>query len=245
MNIGPYRFSPPWWGVLLFAVGAAIFCALGSWQIERAHYKQRLLMAQQSARAAAPAVIEDARDAAALGYGREYYAGGRFDRDHQILLTDQTHASQVGYRVWTALQLDDGTRLMVDRGWIPRAGADAALPNPAVPEARVRVRGVWQRLPEPALNWGAHSACDGQTNWPRALSYPTIEGVRCQYDAPVLDGLLLLDPKAPNGFVRDWEDEKDTVGLHPFGHYAYASQWFLMALVAGVIFIVVNLQRRD
>jgi len=67
--------------------------------------------------------------------------------------------------------------------------------------------------------------------------------VRCQYAAPVVNGLLLLDEKDSNGFVRDWDE--DLVGLSPFGHYGYASQWFLMAVVAGIIFLVVNTRRRD
>ena len=243
MDFGPYRFSPPWWGVLLFCLGAVIFSALGTWQIERAHYKQRLVTAQQSARAAPPAAIETRDDDDALVYGQKYYASGRFDPDQQILLADQTYASQVGYRVWTALRLDGGTRVMVDRGWIERSNAHTDVPDPPVPGGRVTVQGTWHRLPSPALNWGAASAC-GKTGWPRVLSYPEIDDVRCQYDGPVLNGLLLLDPEAPDGFVRDWADEKDTVGLRPFGHYAYASQWFLMAVVAGIIFVVVNLRRR-
>ena len=243
MNIGPYRFSPPWWGVLLFGVGALVFCSLGIWQIERAHYKARLLAAQTSAEAAAPADIVTLGDEAPV-QGRTYYASGVFEADRQILLADQVHASQVGYRVWTPLRLDNGTRLLVDRGWVARSPADAGLPNPSAPSQRVRIEGVWHPLPAPALNWGGAQACD-KTGWPRVLSYPKIADVRCQYDdGRVLDGLLLLDPKAPYGFVRDWADEKDRVGLRPFGHYAYASQWFLMALVAGVIFVVVNLRRR-
>ncbi|MES1939355.1 surfeit locus 1 [Salinisphaera sp. T5B8] len=239
MDIGPYRFSPPWWGVLLFALGATIFCALGVWQIERAHYKQRLLEAQQAAQAAAPVAITGQDQA--LVYGRTYDAAGVYDADRQILLADQTHASQVGYHVWTALRLNDGKRVLVDRGWIARS--DSGLPDPAVPAARVQIRGIWQPLPAPALDWGRTSACEGQ-GWPRVLSYPTIEALRCQYDPALLDGVLLLDASAPGGFVRDWSEETDTVGLRPFGHYAYASQWFLMALVAGVILVVVNLRRR-
>ena len=250
MNLGRFRFSPPWWGVLLFAIGATIFCALGGWQIERAHYKERLVAAEDAAQAAGTQTMQpqgtaargDAR-VAALVEGREYIATGYFDTRHQILLADQVRGTQAGYHVWTPLVLDNGLRVMVDRGWVARSPRGEALPNPPAESEAVRIKGFWSGFPQPALQWSAASAFDAQS-WPRALSYHDVAGVRCQYDAPVLDGLLLLDPQDPNGFVREWDEDRDRIGLRPFGHYAYASQWFLMAVVAGVILVVVNLRRR-
>jgi len=249
MNLGPYRFSPPWWGVLLFCMGAAIFCSLGVWQFERAHYKAERVASQQAARQAGVQAMQPQQAAssgdtrvAGLVYGREYFVAGHFDASEQILLSDQLRGPQTGYRVWTPLVLDSGVRVMVDRGWVPRPPSGEPLSNPDAPQSRVRIKGFWRGFPQPALQWGT-SSCDDK-HWPRALSFPDAATVRCQYGAPVLNGLLLMDPKAPHGFVREWAEDKDSVGLRPFGHYAYASQWFLMAFVAGVIFVVVNLSRR-
>lgn len=250
MNLGRYRFSPPWWGVLLFCVGAAIFCSLGAWQLERAHTKEALVAAEQAARAAGPQPMQPPRaaigaDAADSGlvHGRTYNARGHYDAARQILLADQLRGTRSGYRVWTPLVLDNGVRVMVDRGWIARPAGNESLPDLAAPTGTVEISGYWRSFPQPALAWGGASACDASA-WPRVLSYPGTATVRCQYDAPVADGLLLLDAQAPGGFIREWADDKDSVGLRPFGHYAYASQWFLMAVVAGVILVVVNLRRR-
>ena len=250
MNLGRYRFSPPWWGVLLFCVGAAIFCALGVWQVERAHYKEGLVAARQAARQAGRAPMQpqgapaegNAR-VADLVHGREYAATGRYEPGRQILLADQLRGARTGYRVWTPLRLDNGIRVMVDRGWIEKPAAGEPLPDPPAPTTPVQVTGFWRSFVQPALQWGGTVDCTDR-DWPRVLSYPDAAAVRCQYGAPVVDGLLLLDPQAPDGFVREWEDDRDTVGLRPFGHYAYASQWFLMAVVAGIILVVVNLRRR-
>lgn len=250
MNLGRYRFSPPWWGVALFIAGVTVFGALGVWQIERAHYKEALLTQQQVSRQAGTQSMNPAHAAASgntrsadLDYGRDYRVTGRFEPAHQSLLGDQMHGPRSGYRVWTPLLLDNGIRVMVDRGWVPRSGADPALPDPAAPRGRVQVEGFWSAFPQPPLAWGNAANCDADS-WPRVLSYPDAAAVRCQYAAPTLNGILLLDPQSPYGFVREWEDAKDTVGLSPFAHYAYASQWFLMAFVAGVIVVVVNLRRR-
>lgn len=250
MNLGHYRFSPPWWGLALFVAGAMVFSALGLWQIERAHYKERLSAEQQAShRAGTQSMSPD--HAAASGsrrnadrvYGRDYRVSGHFEPDRQILLSDQLHGPRIGYRVWTPLVLDNGIRVMVDRGWIPRSAPGQARPDPPAPRERVQIEGFWVRFPQPALAWGTSADC-GAGSWPRLLSYPDAATVRCQYATPLLNGLLLLNPNNAHGFVREWDDEKDVVGLSPFAHYAYASQWFLMALVAGVIVIVVNLRRR-
>ena len=246
MQIGSYRFAPPWWGVVLALVGVLILSTLGMWQIERAHYKEGLVAAHAKAQAAGPQTLHvtpaDVHAGRGPHRGYRYIVTGHYDAAHQLLLANQVHGTQTGYRVWTPLVLDSGVRVMVDRGWVA-APVDrrAARPDPAAPGGQVRVRGYWQGFPQPGLRFGADRQCD-HSGWPRALNYPSTASVRCQYRAPVVDGLLLLDPKAPGGFVRDWDE--DPIGLRPWAHYVYASQWFLMALIAVVILVIVNTRRR-
>ncbi|AWN14621.1 SURF1 family protein [Salinisphaera sp. LB1] len=246
MNIGSFRFAPPWWGVAITVVGMAILSALGVWQIERAHYKERLVAEHAAARRAGPQHLR--LDAAAVDSGRgprhgyRYIVSGHYDAAHQLLLSDQVQGTRSGYRVWTPLVLDSGVRVMVDRGWVPKTGdRSAPKPNPQAPAGRVTVRGYWQGFPQPGLRLGHDRQCS-LTGWPRALNYPPAATVRCQYGAPVANGLLLLNPKAPGGFLRDWDE--DAIGLRPWAHYVYASQWFLMAVIALIILVVVNTRRR-
>ncbi|RJS94332.1 SURF1 family protein [Salinisphaera sp. Q1T1-3] len=247
MRLGRYRFSPPWWGIAITALGVVILCLLGNWQIDRAHQKERLQAAQSRARAAGPQPMDltrvSARDSQspALKYGYRYIAHGRYDPHHQVLLADQVDGTRNGYRVWTPLVLDSGVRVMVDRGWIAKSpDPKAEPPNPGAPQGLQTVHGFWRTFPRPGLRFGNNAICD-KSGWPRVLSYPSTATVRCQYGAPIADGLLLLSPEAPGGFKRDWD--VDNVGLSPFAHYAYASQWFLMALVAIGLFVWTNLRR--
>ena len=246
MNIGPFRFAPPWWGILITIAGMAILSALGVWQIERAHYKERLVAAHAAARRAGPQQLRLSAADVAAGrgprHGYRYIVRGHYDAAHQLLLSNQVEGTQTGYRVWTPLVLDSGVRIMVDRGWVPKTGdRNAPKPNPDAPAGQVTVRGYWQRFPQPGLRFGDDRQCD-IAGWPRALNYPAAATVRCQYRAPVANGLLLLNPKAPGGFKRDWDE--DAIGLRPWAHYVYASQWFLMAAIAVVILVVVNTRRR-
>jgi surfeit locus 1 family protein len=69
--------------------------------------------------------------------------------------------------------------------------------------------------------------------------YPTPPEVECLLKRPFVGGLLLLDPEAPGGYVREWTD----FGFPPQRHYGYAVQWFALAIAALVVFVVVNRKR--
>ena len=250
MTVGPYRFSPPWWGTGVFVLVAALLCSLGVWQIERAQMKKQLVAAQNIARTAAPQPMRLPRAAASgmardprLYYGRHYIVAGRVDGKRQILLDNQSNGTQIGYRVWTPVILDSGVRVIVDRGWIPLADQSRKqVPDPRAPSGRVTMTGLWRSFPQPGLRFGESASCDA-ASWPRRLNYPDAATVRCQYPGATANGLLLLNPEDAHGFVRDWQ--LNLTGISPFHHYAYASQWFLMAFVCGVIFVVVNSKRRE
>jgi cytochrome oxidase assembly protein ShyY1 len=52
--------------------------------------------------------------------------------------------------------------------------------------------------------------------------------------------IVLLDPGATDGYVRDWRPP----GLPPARHWAYAIQWWLFAVTLVVIWIVATVRRR-
>lgn len=228
-------------------VCVALFSVAGIWQIQRGQAKAAMLT-QRKAASKAPAVplgkalVAGHVPASAAVFGPHVRASGRYDGAHQVLLDNQTHAGRVGYRVWTPLVLADGRRILVDRGWIALGpGGRAHVPAITAPTGQVQVQGILRGLPKPGIRLGDKAHCD-MDSWPRVLNYPTIATVRCQYSAPVIDGLLLLDADVAHGFVRDWQVD---VKMPPERHYAYAVQWFAMALAVFIVFLVVNMKRKQ
>jgi len=51
--------------------------------------------------------------------------------------------------------------------------------------------------------------------------------------------VILLDPKEPDGYARNWE----APGFPPMRHIGYAVQWFALAAALLVIYIVTNVRR--
>lgn len=179
--------------------------ALGRWQVSRGQSRQ-LYLDELAAQAPQQAL-------------------GIYLASRQLLLDGQSHAGAPGFHVWTPLQLAGGELLIVDRGWVPQPAP--ALPAPV---GEVRVAGRWRPLPQPAIRLKDANACPA-ASFPAIVEYPSAAELRCLLGAAVRDGVLQLDPQAPGGFVRDWSE----AGFPPARHYAYAAQWFGLALVAAVM----------
>src|SRR3546814_14783780 len=103
---------------------------------------------------------------------------GHFDNSRQLLLDNQSHNDTPGYHVWTPLVQDDGSTVIVDRGWIPHDTAQSpeAL---AVADARVEVRGFWRMPPVP----GSRLKTDNCATlpWPRPVQFSTPDDLRVRY----------------------------------------------------------------
>ena len=72
------------------------------------------------------------------------------------------------------------------------------------------------------------------------LSFPDFAAIEAVLGAQVHEFQLLLDPAAPEGFVREWVPPADRADRS----IAYAVQWFGLALLALVLAIGVAVRGR-
>lgn len=225
----------PLWAYAATALAVALFVSLGTWQAERGRTKQRL-QAELTQRSAPALTLTAGAPAPAPLTARRATATGVYLADRQLLQDGQSHAQRPGQHVWTPLQLDDGARVLVNRGWVPLGATDLAPPG-----GEVTVSGFWRDLPEPALRLGAAPSCEPNPGFPALVLYPDLAEVRCLVGEAVLAGLLLLDPDLPGGYARHWGD----FGFPPERHFAYAFQWFALAVAAVAVFFVVRRKYRS
>lgn len=232
-----WTFKPPWWATAAVAILVPCLCGLGVWQLQRGAAKRELQALYEQAQQAAPRNVT----AGTVAYPGEFYrvaVRGRFDTGRQLLLDNQSHDGKPGYHVLTPLILPDGGILIVDRGWIP-------LPRGGQPDLRidgeeVEVQGLWRTFFAPPMRLEVDN-CSAQP-WPRVVQYPTFADLRCLYGEFVGDGLILMDPGTPNGYVRQWNRGEE---LSPTKNYGYAAQWFAFALTLLGIYIKLNLRRKS
>ncbi|WP_428311647.1 SURF1 family protein [Hydrocarboniphaga sp.] len=236
-----YRFKPPLWSWFALFPALALLIVLGSWQMQRGFYKTRMQAVMDAAAAAPTQPLTRATAAADEFQAPHLQARGHYLVERQLLLDNQGNDGRPGYHVWTPLKLADGALLMVDRGWVAENGDRSQLPATEVDDGPRDVAGLWRPLPQPGMRLAA-DACAGK-NWPRVVQYPVVADLQCLYadlgTAP-LAGVLLLDPAAADGYVRDW---RINAAIPPQRHYAYAAQWYAFAATLLFLFVKLNLRR--
>jgi surfeit locus 1 family protein len=116
--------------VLVFgAVGVAILVSLGLWQMQRLTWKEGILADIEARISAAPVDLPRSPDPQADRY-LPVAVTGRIGSDHVRVLVSQRGVG-AGYRIVSALEAEDGRRVLLDRGVLPVA-EDVPLP-PAGP----------------------------------------------------------------------------------------------------------------
>ena len=191
-----FLFTRRWLGLAALAVVlAVIMVGLGNWQLDRYHQKVAINDRIDAAARATPVPVADVLQAGEAPPKSQRYtrvsAKGRYDTAHEIVVRGRTLDSQVGFEVLTPLVLQDGSALLVDRGWVAAgAGARDVPAVPAAPGGDVSIVGA-VRLPERSV--GRVETLDGRLQvrriapiqLARALPYPVLGG----YVTVTQDGL--------------------------------------------------------
>jgi surfeit locus 1 family protein len=234
-------FRPPLWGTLLLLGSCSLFIGAGLWQLDRRQEKQALFAAFEAGATLAPVAGPVSDETAATLRYRSLSLSGHYDAAHQILLDSMVRNGRPGYQVLTPLRTAAGN-VLVNRGWIEAPPERGELPQLDVTATPREVAGRLDRLPRPGLRLGEGLPAD-EAPWPRRLLFPTADEIASQLGYPVYGYQLLLDPGAPDGFLRDWRPRLSS----PDTHLGYAVQWFAFAVAATVIYLALNakLRHRD
>jgi surfeit locus 1 family protein len=116
----PRRKLPVFTGITVL-IALAILISLGTWQVERLHWKEGLLADIAERRAADRVPLADIETMAAQGGDIEYRtvtATGRYINNKERHFF-ATWRGQTGYYIYTPLQLTDGRYILVNRGFVP------------------------------------------------------------------------------------------------------------------------------
>ena len=212
------QFRPSLSGSLITLIGLVFLCSLGFWQVSRFQQKQALWTAFARGSDALIALPRAATPPARYGHVQ---VSGRFLSERQFLLDSMTHGSESGYRVLVPLETDLGPTVLVDRGWVPRRST-GKTPDLTLTTEVVHLTGRMDLLPSRGINLPDTVSHD----WPRLMNDPRMDALERALGRPLYPQILLLDPHAPDGFIRDWH----APGLPPEQHLGYAVTWFTCAL---------------
>lgn len=217
----PFWRRPIWiLGHLIALTAVVMFVRAGFWQIDRLHEKQARNHLQ-AARSDGPAVDLATVDPAQAQY-QHVRATGRFGEADQVLIRNRAFEGTNGSHVVTPLVLDDGTAVLVNRGWI---GVDDAPPPP--PAGEVTIEGLLLQTQEHHIG-----PKDPPTGTLDVLNRIDVERVQQQVDTTLYP--LFLQQTAPETPDGDLPLLIDRPPRDEGAHRSYAMQWFLFATVVTV-----------
>ena len=211
--------------VLMLAL-TALFAVLGAWQVERLGEKERLIATVDDGLASPPVPLADASDYRPVTIAGSYIPGSTV-----LVFTSLTDArgqhSGPGYWVMTALALDGGGSVFVNRGFVPQAqGPD--FTTAAVPVGRQALTGI-ARNSESAGSFTPTPDLANRIDWVRNPAR------LAAFAAPLPQPLSPLFVDLPAGTPGELPQGGETVIEFPNNHLGYAITWFGFALITPVL----------
>ncbi|TFH75497.1 SURF1 family protein [Gammaproteobacteria bacterium LSUCC0112] len=211
---------------------------LGYWQLDR---EQQKITAENvyEQRMKDPSV-----DAATIDWNTNdlnwvsIHATGRFDKERQWLLDNRIHNSVVGYEVVTPFYTDDGI-LLVNRGWIAQGVSRQHLPSLDVSEDEAVISGHVY-VPDGALMVLGEEESNTDI-WPKVIQKIDFQNINDVLGERVRPHLIRLDENSTGVLQTNWS----AINMRPEVHRAYAVQWFIMALVLFVLYLLFSFKKLE
>jgi surfeit locus 1 family protein len=232
-----FQFDPEWRITLFTAVMVALMIWLGLWQLQRADEKGALAAAFQQRQAQPPALLSElwGEPPAALAYA-PVRLNGKFLSDEYFLLDNRISGGRFGYEVLGILQLGDGSgAVLVNRGWI--AGDPSRRELPEVPQVAGQVNLTGHVYVAPGAPY-LLAEQQLQAGWPKRIQavemgimQPPIMAIT---RGSVFPYPVRIDADSSGALRVDWK----VVNVSPQKHQGYAVQWFAMAAVLFIFYML-------
>jgi surfeit locus 1 family protein len=227
-RLSPHLSSAALAVVALLAVALCI--RLGFWQWHRGSDSQARW--ERFARGAGEVLPLGSGALASVPLYQRISVSGTLDASHQFLIEYRSYQGRPGYEVLTPLTRAGALTLLVNRGWVPFSGSRTQLPDVSLDtDAPVTLTGRSGLLPSPGLALGRAPPSGA---WPKVTAFPSMADLANALGTALEPRILLLDPAAPHGYVRDWQPP----GMSPLGHFSYAIQWWSFAALVVLAWLV-------
>ncbi|HXP31676.1 MAG TPA: SURF1 family protein [Stellaceae bacterium] len=218
--------------------GLALLSGLGTWQVQRLHWKERLIAQRQAALAAPPVTLPTSLAAARALEFHPVRVTGRFRNDRELYLAAINERGDAGFQVLTPLLPADGAAVLVDRGFVPSERKAPASRAAGEPEGEVTVTGLLRLPPAGKSSWFVPDNRPDRNEW-YWIDLPSMAA------AAGIGAMLpfLIDADAtpnPGGYPQGGQ----TPIALPNDHLQYALTWYGLAGTLLVFYILLVLRHR-
>jgi surfeit locus 1 family protein len=221
--------------ILIATSFIALFVHLGFWQLARAEEKKALVSAYERQAKQAP-IVWDHKKPYPEQYQKLKLQG--IYLAHQFFLDNQHMQHKFGFHILSPLLMDDGTVVVIDRGWVPGDPTRRSLPSIQIPTGKHWLEGF---VYYPSKNkWLQGPTVEERQPNATILEWIDIKKLSQVLQKRVYPFIIRLDKAGAYGFVREWT----IVSMPAHRHLGYAVQWFALALVVFILFVALNLKKQ-
>jgi surfeit locus 1 family protein len=232
------RFRPRLWPTLATLGGTALLVALGTWQVERLHWKEGLIAEREAAQAMAPAPLPAGADDWSTFDFRRVSVAGTFRHDQEQLFGFSAHRGEPGHPLLTPLVREGGAAVLVDRGWIPADKVHPASRRQGQIEGEVEISGIARWRGDEAPSWFRPENRPDERLW---YWYD----LRALERATGLDLLPVVVQAGPEPVPGGLPVPLPGVRPLPNNHLQYALTWYGLALTLLAVYVAFSLERRE
>jgi len=214
---------------LLIAVSALV--SLGFWQIDRGRQKELIINSYLNRDSVSPESLIEVFKDQNLSW-KKMYVEGKFVKPH-IFLDNSINERQFGYQLITPFVYGDNT-ILVLRGWVKGSPNRSILPNVKTSYDEKKITGYLNEPPYSGIS-GMFDKSTIEVFEKDKIRIQKLDRIRIEE---------ILDRKLDNRVFYLHSDEPDAYLVKndkftkQHKHFAYATQWFCMALVLLVIGVI-------
>ncbi|MDD9823116.1 MAG: SURF1 family protein [Gammaproteobacteria bacterium] len=248
---------------VMFFAALALLLALGNWQWRRGADKAAIEAELQRAGDDSITLQRAPPDWNAIAWRRAQLKGA-WVAGADFLLANRVHHGRAGFEVFSAFELaGDGSRLLVNRGWVDAATVDSGVGIAATPAGRAALHDAGDAgdagdvgdapanagaavdaapairgrlyLPQKGFTLGpAHDPAAARPGGLEVFQYFDADAMSAVFGGELQPAVVALDAAHPAAFRRIWRAAATPAARH----VGYAVQWWGLAvtlLVFGVV----------
>ena len=224
------------WNYLYFLMPAACLY-LGYWQWERLEWKENLIRTREQGLQAEPTELDfEHNDYDPVTFPRELAwkpvsVTGTWLHHKEILVGPRVLESKGGVHVITPLELPNGDRILVNRGFVPSDKKDRNLRKEGLPKGLVEVKGTLREI-QPKPSWVPENEPDKNLwYW---VDIPAM-ALKAQSEPYFMESLL--DTENPTRLPIGGQLHQPLSN----NHFTYMLTWFTLgAVLTGMSFLMVR-----
>lgn len=228
-------FKPKLWPTIFTIFTLIVLLALGTWQVKRLLWKNNLIAAVDSKVDIAPVYLpETIDDIEAMQY-RRFWLTGRYlhDKEMHLFTGPKVLKGDPGYNIITPFEREDGSVVLVDRGWVPSDKKEQdQRPETLIAGAQIPVEGMLHKGERPAAFTHDNDIMNNIWFW------IDTNAASVYVEKPLQDIYIRRlkkewDPKYPIGGDATIEPRND--------HLQYAITWYSLAVILIIIYVLFHL----